>query len=1052
MAFLAALFIGVYANAGNSLTINNIGCQAMKVYKKSGNSESYKTTIVPNGTWTVQSNTGVQWIYRATDNTYLGSYTATQSTTQTNNFDSGGCGGGGSPNCANIVITAGSGSISVTGLNGAPVSELKVFSSTWQPLYSCFANCGASQTVNVQAGSYYVIAKYYSASYVLICEKNQTVTVTGGSPCANQGGDSDGDGICNNVDCAINNPALPTMPGTACNDNNAGTNNDVIQADGCTCLGTATGTLALPAVHPKFVNALPSPPRINATGGGTYNITMDESIQNLGLYDINGSPMQTKIWGYTYNNVKMYLGPTFVTMKNVPVDVKWMNNLPNTHGHLLPIDHTIHMAHPTMGVPTVVHLHGGHTEPQSDGFPEAWFTNNFAEKGASWAKQTYHYTLDQEAAPLWYHDHALGVTRLNVYAGLAGAWFVRDNNELSMNLPSGNYERELVIQDKSFTYDGQLFFPSDPMNPTLPNPSIMPEFFGDYMMVNGKVWPALDVAPGKYRFRVYCATDSRFILLKLSNGASFQQIGTDAGLLNSPVTLTQLLLGPGERADIIIDFTGKSGQQIVLQNIGPDAPFQGFEATGSVIGGPADPATTGQVMMFRVNQPNGPAFTVPNSLRQPIQFLGAAQNTRQVLLFEGTDNYGRILPSLGTVAGGQLGWMDPVTEKPTVNTTEIWEIYNTTMDAHPIHLHQIAFEIIDRQEFMADQDPVTGALTNIMMMGAPIAAAANERGWKDTGINLPMQRTRYKVRFDIPGQYVWHCHILSHEDHDMMRPLEVLPAGGGGGTPNCANVQVTTGPGKIIVNGLAGAPVTQLQIFNAAWQPFFSCFNDCGATKTVNAAPGTYYVKVKYYTATYQPICEVNFTVNVSQLLIGAQDEAFQLYANKQLEHTEVNWVHNAGYLVSQYELERSLDGTHFEPLVAELSKGGHSAELYNSFDFYPVIGDNYYRVKATLLDGTVAYSEARMVHFDDLMDFSLFPNPANGFVNVNLESVLGKEGVNIQLFNNLGLKVKQFDLDEVTSRYFQMDIRDIQEGHYIVWLNVPGKRAIARTLVVGRL
>jgi hypothetical protein len=287
----------------------------------------------------------------------------------------------------------------------------------------------------------------------------------------------------------------------------------------------------------------------------------------------------------------------------------------------------------------------------------------------------------------------------------------------------------------------------------------------------------------------------------------------------------------------------------------------------------------------------------------------------------------------------------------------------------------------------------------------------------------------------------------------MMRPLEVLPAGGGGGgTPDCANVQVNTGPGKIIVNGLAGAPVTQLQIFNAAWQPFFSCFNDCGATKTVTAAPGTYYVKVKYFTATYQPICEVNVTVNVPLLLIGTQDEAFQLYVNKELEHTEVNWVHNAGYLVSQYELERSLDGTHFEPLVAELSKGGHSPELYNSYDLYPAIGDNYYRVKATLLDGTVGYSEARMVHFDDLMDFSLFPNPANGFVNTNLETIIGTENVTITIFNNLGLEMKRFQLDEVYSKYYQMDLRDLHEGHYIVWLNVPGKRPIAKTLMVGKI
>jgi Secretion system C-terminal sorting domain len=284
----------------------------------------------------------------------------------------------------------------------------------------------------------------------------------------------------------------------------------------------------------------------------------------------------------------------------------------------------------------------------------------------------------------------------------------------------------------------------------------------------------------------------------------------------------------------------------------------------------------------------------------------------------------------------------------------------------------------------------------------------------------------------------------------MMRPLEVLPANTGG-TPNCANVSVSTGPSKIIVNGLAGAPVSQLQVFNSAWQPFFSCYADCGASKTVTAPPGTYYVKVKYFSASYQLICEVNKTVTVSQFLTGMPGEVFELDASKNFDIAQVIWTHNVGHMVQRYELERSTDGTLFETIKTELPKGEYSTELYNCLDLAPAVGDNFYRVKALLTDGTYGYSTTKMVHFDDMLDFSLFPNPANSTVNINLESVMDAEDVSIQVFNTIGVLVKRFDFEKVETRYNNLDIRDLHEGHYIVWLNVPGKRAVARTLVVGK-
>lgn len=815
------------------------------------------------------------------------------------------------------------------------------------------------------------------------------------------------------------------------------------------CGVTAPSTVLPAGQHPKFVSELPNLPRIDATNGGTYHMGMEESSQWLGLFDVNNNPVNSTVWGYTFNNNQMYLGPTFVTQKDMAVDVKWENNLPMTH--LLPVDESIHKARPNAGVPTVTHLHGGHTESASDGYPEAWFTQGFAETGAEFKKQTYHYTNDQEAAPLWYHDHTLGMTRLNVYAGLAGVYLIRDNNELSKDLPDGEYERELVIQDKQFSDDGSLYFPAlltdpealdFPTNPAI-EPTIFPEFFGDYILVNGMAWPKMEVQPTKYRFRLLNASDSRFYIFKLSNGASFQQIGSDGGLLTSPVSMNQLVLAPAERADIVIDFSSMNGQSVTLQNIGPDEPFKGLAANQP----PADPSTSGVIMRFEVSGSAGETFNIPNSLRPAYQGYGQEVNTRQLLLLEGMDQYGRLKPSLGTAQDGQLDWVDPISENPIMGETEVWEVYNNTEDAHPIHIHQITFQLLNRQEFTGDLNPVTSQLTNIQMVGAPITPPVNEQGWKDTYIVPPGQVARFKVRFDLPGKFVWHCHILSHEDWDMMRPMEVIA--GSGGDPDCANIQITPGPGAITVSGLGGAPVTSLQVFNSGWGQEFSCFANCSATETVSLPQGSYHVYAKYYNASYGLICEANETVTVNNYLLA--DGAFNFEATKHAEHSELLWMHNNGEEVEAYTLERSLDGVHFEEVESYLSLGGRSAEVYVGYDLEPALGDNHYRVRLDLVDGDNYYSETKVLNFPDLAHVLLFPNPADEFVKANLEDLVGFEDVTITVYNGLGVAVKQFQLDEVYSKYYQMDIRELREGHYIVWFDIPGRRSLAKQLVVGK-
>jgi len=581
--------------------------------------------------------------------------------------------------------------------------------------------------------------------------------------------------------------------------------------------------------HPKFVNSLPIPARIDAQKGSkNYVMNMEQTTQWLGLVDEYYTPLTTTVWGYGLKGQAVtYPGPTFVTKENVKVRVRWQNKLP---GHFLPVDPSLHLAHP-MGmdidqirawysagnVPTVAHLHGGHTESASDGLPEAWFTQDFAETGRYFVKEQYLYDNTQEAATLWYHDHALGITRLNVYAGLAGFYLLRDNNELKMIrknvLPGGPYEIEIVIQDRMFDASGELFYPAYPGDPAyddfietpLPTdifpgggPTALAEFFGDFIIVNGMAWPNLEVEPRKYRFRLLNGSDSRFYILKFANGMSFQQIGTDDGFLPNPVSLTELLIGPGERADVIVDFSDKTNDVIVLQNFGPDEPFKGFNSNGTLSDGeggtlsPADPYTTGMIMQFDVNQeldmkiPNSTVDLGTSLRRKPIEELVQNGATRELVLFEGMDEYGRLQPLLGTLADGSLTWNDPITENPMKNDIEVWEVYNATADAHPVHQHLVAFQIINRESFTSDFEPkpqlqhngnygIGGKISNIVLGGDARLPEPNERGWKDTAIMLPGEVTRVIAKYDLEGRYVWHCHILSHEDHEMMRPFHVGP-------------------------------------------------------------------------------------------------------------------------------------------------------------------------------------------------------------------------------------------------------------------------------------
>ncbi|MFF9560582.1 multicopper oxidase family protein [Streptomyces albus] len=466
-------------------------------------------------------------------------------------------------------------------------------------------------------------------------------------------------------------------------------------------------------------------------------------------------------------------------MKNRPVHIRWVNALPRRH--LLPLDTTVHWAFRHTrhtierdGVPAVIHLHGGHNDPGSDGHPDAWYTATGVH-GPRYAGDRFCYGNTQQAATLWYHDHTLGLTRLSVYAGLAGFYFLRDWHELSLmkrnHLPQGPYECELLLQDRMFSPDGRLAYPDVPA-PAADwpgGPSIQPEVFGQVLLVNGKAWPYLEVEPRQYRLRLLNGSNSRFF--RLSFGGSWPipvtQIGTEGGFLPRPLPLDKpLLLSPGERVDLVADFRHHGGSRFTLTNDAP-TPFPG--------GAPAAPPAD-QVLQFRVSRPldeRVPEPELPSRLRAaPFSLTSEPARTRRLLLFETEDQYGRTKPQLGTVEKGVLAWSDPVTENPTVDTAEVWEIFNTTADNHPIHLHLVRFSVLGRATFTADQDPRTGALSRIHL-GGNRPPDPTEQGPKDTVQAPPGQVTRIRAYFDKRGLYPWHCHMLEHEDHEMMRNFHV---------------------------------------------------------------------------------------------------------------------------------------------------------------------------------------------------------------------------------------------------------------------------------------
>lgn len=502
-------------------------------------------------------------------------------------------------------------------------------------------------------------------------------------------------------------------------------------------LAAPSAPLLNPATLTRFVDSLPIPLVARPAGHRTHPAYPGRTLP---YYRIEMRAFRTRLhrdlpptvlWGYDGRSP----GPTFETTRGEPLLIEWVNGLPQKH--FLPIDHTVHGAERSKAeVRVVTHVHGARVLADSDGWPEDWY-----ESGHS---ALFHYPGAQDAASLWYHDHAMGITRLNIYAGLYGAFNVRDAEEQALGLPSGEYDLPLILCDRLIAKDGKLYYPvsDDPSAPWVS------ECRGNAVLCNGKLYPYLDVEPRRYRLRLINVANTSFFDLSLSQGRVFQQIGSDQGLLEVPLPRTRIELYPAERAEVVVDFSGMAGQAVQLRH------------------------RSDAIMEFRVRDRGRiDASVLPAALRKvPRIDPSHAVRERQLSIGEQDDAGGRPMMML---LDGKM-WSDPISEKPTRGTIETWSFVNVTGDAHPIHLHLVRFQVIDRRPF----DLFAWNAKRVMRYTGPAQPPEpHESGWKDTVRADPGMVTRIAMCFEgEPGRYVWHCHYLEHEDNEMMRPYQVLPA------------------------------------------------------------------------------------------------------------------------------------------------------------------------------------------------------------------------------------------------------------------------------------
>ncbi|CAH9076858.1 unnamed protein product [Cuscuta europaea] len=562
----------------------------------------------------------------------------------------------------------------------------------------------------------------------------------------------------------------------------------------CGVLGRSSWAGGSPVLSPSklkmFVDELPDMPRIkgyDVVNGVPVPKTLKIRMFHK-TWKFHRDLPPTPVFSYgTSRRTATVPGPTIEALHGVDTYVVWKNNLPSKH--ILPWDPTIPTAIPNngRGVPTVVHLHGGIDEPESDGHPKAWFTAGFRDRGPTWTKKKYHYHNHQHPGTMWYHDHAMGLTRVNLLAGLVGAYVLRQPNiEVPLGLPHGvDFDRVLVVFDRSFYTNGSIYMNTKGNNPSI-HPQWQPEYFGDAIIVNGKAWPYLTVRRRKYRFRIINASNARFFKFYFTDNLTFIHVASDSSYNEGPVELREILLAPSEIADVVVDFSKSKTNSTILAN---DAPYP------YPSGDPTD-GVNGKVMKFVIlNEREVDSSCVPKKLiKYPSPNVSHASTTRYIAMFEYASD---IDEPTHLYINGKSYDDEPVTETPKVGTSEIWYVINLTEDNHPLHIHLGVFKVLDQTKLVKEEefkacmvklnDAIKCNIGEEYERGRKVAVPPHEKGWKNVYKMIPGYVTRIYVRFSFihsnasypfdataePG-YAYHCHILDHEDNVMMRPLKFV--------------------------------------------------------------------------------------------------------------------------------------------------------------------------------------------------------------------------------------------------------------------------------------
>jgi spore coat protein A len=591
--------------------------------------------------------------------------------------------------------------------------------------------------------------------------------------------------------------------------------------------------LSSPLSLAKFADRLVVPALLRPARAQTQNGTQADGYASLRIrlrparVQLHSQLPPTEVWAYE----GQVPGPTIEVRRGQRVQIEWTNAIPADAPY--PVT-AVTAPDPEEGAPpdripqnqpgrsggqvndvlrwvppwAVVHVHGGRIAAVYDGWTENGFLSGQSFLGR--------YENDQRATLLWYHDHAMGITRFNVYAGLAGLYLIRDDEEDALGLPSGPYELPLLLQDRNLDTDAEGRLTGRLLHKVEAGTM---EFFGPFTLVNGTIWPYAEVEARQYRLRLLNGANARTFRLVLLDEAgrpisdAIRQIGTDGGLLGTPVALPPdgLVLAPAERADLLVDFRPYRGQRLTLVNTA-GAPFDGLPPMQRP--GTPDPENRladADVMQFRVNaHVVDDQFVLPTVLSSTYRRLSGEQTPanavrRIVALVE--DNGMLMLHELTPVPADPAGPGTATPDEPlitvtddkgvmthyrvvarhfedTVNwfvaygATEVWQFLNLTEDSHPMHVHLVQFQALGRDRYNTDgYDAASGRTTVPVTFEAHGTLDANELGWKDTVRVNPGELVAISATFEgYTGRYMYHCHILEHEDHDMMRPFIVMPA------------------------------------------------------------------------------------------------------------------------------------------------------------------------------------------------------------------------------------------------------------------------------------